>query len=657
MMWPVRRRILMLGVSGLVLLATVGESAVGVRARTEKTAPQTSSAPVQRPARDPSGGSGGSGLGGGTNARPTGPDSPPGAVSLDTGWSYAPDPGNVGVGQGWWQGRSQRSPVSIPNDFNPNVTAGSDRGTIGWYEIKFQGPPVFGGRGWAVHFEGVRRHAQVWLNGELLGSSTDPYAPFSLTAGSLEPGRTNVLVVRVDNFRGGGSFPEDWWNWGGITGPVTLQPVGRLALQDLGVLPQLGCSYHCGHLLVEGTLANHAPAKLHPQVVVDVIAPDGGRVHWRGDLTPVASGKSQAISFNVPVHGQPVLWSPDHPSLYTVQVAVTVGHRTEQSQVVHVGMRAIHVHGGILYLNGQRIWLHGAAIHEDIQGTGAALSDGDINTIVSELRSVGANVTRAHYLLNPRLLDALDAAGIMVWEQPPVDHADGHLRKPAGRSRALSMLSSTILGDRNHASVIFNSVANELSPTPDTTPGTNTYLSQAIGLARRLDPAAAVALDTYCYPGFKAQKLYTKLDVLGIDSYFGWYKGLRGHSTANFSELEPFLQQAHQRYPKQALAVSEFGAEGLYSGSPSTKGTYEFQSDYLKRTYDVVGQLPFMNGAIYWTLREFAVQPGWTGGAVLPPGSAPDGIHHKGLIGYDGTPKPAYSLAQSLFPQQPRFVR
>ena len=78
-------------------------------------------------------------------------------------------------------------------------------------------------------------------------------------------------------------------------------------------------------------------------------------------------------------------------------------------------MRSVQVRGGVLYLNGRRLWLHGAAIHEDMTGRGAALTDGDIDTIVSELRAVGANITRSHYLLNPRLLDALDAAGIMVW--------------------------------------------------------------------------------------------------------------------------------------------------------------------------------------------------------------------------------------------------
>src|SRR5581483_8450753 len=100
------------------------------------------------------------------------------------------------------------------------------------------------------HFGEVRRRADVWLNGVHIGSHTLTYAPFDLPARSLRPGQQNVLVVRVDSHRTASSLPQDWWNWGGITQPVTLVPVGRLELQDLGVMPQLGCSYRCGDLLI-----------------------------------------------------------------------------------------------------------------------------------------------------------------------------------------------------------------------------------------------------------------------------------------------------------------------------------------------------------------------------------------------------------------------
>lgn len=586
---------------------------------------------------------------------------PPPPLGLDAGWRYRADPGDAGLARDWANLPVQGAvwaPVTLPDDFNPDVDPRSDRGSVGWYATTFTGPPAVAGRSWAVAFEGVRRHAVVWLNGMRLGGSSDPYAPFSLPARSLLPGRPNRLLVRVDNIKGPGSLPEDWWNWGGITGPVTLQPVGRMSLAQLGELGQLGCQLRCASLQLRGTLRNDTGARLRPEVVVRLSAPGGApNTVLRHRFSSVAPHGTVPIDFTVPVRGRPALWSPASPSLYRVQVDLEAGGRVEQRELLQTGLRSVAVRGGRLYLNGRRLWLHGAAIHEDIAGRGAALSDGDIDTIVSQLRSVGANITRAHYLLSPRLLDALDAAGIMVWAQPPVDHADAALATAAGRSRALAFLRSTLIGDRSHPSVVVNSVGNELTPNPDAVPGTRAYLRQASAVSRLLDPGIPVALDTYCYPGFPAQRSYAQLDVLGISSYFGWYRGPPGHRIGSFAQLVPFLARTHRRYARQALVIAEFGAEGLFNGPAALKGTLQFQSDYLRRTLTTIARLPFMNGSIYWTLREFAVAPGWTGGAQLPPGAPPDGIHHKGLIAYDGVQKPAYTMAEKLFDVLPPFAR
>jgi beta-glucuronidase len=493
------------------------------------------------------------------------------------------------------------------------------------------------------------------LNGAYGSELVPIWTPLSHTP-TLVPGKPNLLVVRVDNFLNG-SLPEDWWNWGGIVQPVTLQPVGRVQLQDLGVMPEVGCNYQCGDVLVQGTVTNVSGAPIRPSLTVTGTSPAGGSFsasHVVGTLRP---GASAAVSFRVRVPGPLELWSPSNPALYQITVKTVVGPRVEQVDSLRIGMRSVQVSGGILYLNGQRLWLHGAAIQEDMPGHGAALTPLDIETIVSELRAVGANVTRAHYLLSDQLLDALDAAGIMVWSQAPVDHADAALGTAQGRSTALSLLRSTLIGDRNHPSVIVASVGNELSPTPTTTKGTGSYLSQAISLTRSLDPAAAVGLDIFCYPGYPMAPVYSKLDVLGISDYYGWYIGPPGHSIADFNGLEPYLEQIHSEYPSQAMAVSEFGAEALYDGPVTTKGTYEFQSSYLQQTFGVLDQLPFMNGAIYWTLREYAVNPGWVGGAVLPADDPPSGLSRKGLIGYFGNQKPAFSVARQLFADPPAYVQ
>ena len=600
-----------------------------------------------------------------TGAPPAAPTPfPPAAITLAAGWRARRDLHDVGLADGWGAGaapaRGWRD-VTIPNDFNPDVTRAGDRGQVWWYETTFTGPRAADGRGWDVAFESVRRHATVFLNGVEIGSSDNPYAPFSVPATTLVPGARNMLTVRVENFHGpralpADSFPEDWWNWGGIMGPVTLQPAGRVTIDDLGVMPVLGCDRRCGWLKVRGTILNTSSGRLGAGVDIRVVSPSGAVLTGAGAFGALPAGGSAPIAFRVPIPA-PQLWSPARPALYAVDVRTVARGRVEQEQRLKVGMRRIRVRGGILYLNGQRLWLHGAAIHEDLPGQGAALTNADIATIVGQLKAVGANVTRAHYQLSPRLLDAFDRAGIMVWSQPPVDHADVELADPVGRAEALAMLRATLIADRNHPSVIVDSVGNELSPTPETTPGTLAYLRAAIPLARALNPGVPVGLDTYCYPGFPPQRIYRRLGVLGISDYFGWYSGLAGHSIASFGGLQPFLELTHLRYPGQALVIAEWGAEAFYSGSPTTKGTYEFQSAYVRDTLSVIGQLPYLNGQIYWTLRDFAVAPGWTGGAVVPPGYRPDSIHHKGLLSYVGAEaKPAFYVAQRLFAEPPWFV-
>ena len=194
---------------------------------------------------------------------------------------------------------------------------------------------------------------------------------------------------------------------------------------------------------------------------------------------------------------------------------------------------------------------------------------------------------------------------------------------------------------RSHPSVMTHSVANELSVIPDDVPGTRRFLESAARLVKDLDPTVPLSVDIYSYPGFPPQRTYKPYQLLGINNYFGWYHGRRHHSTAKLSGLAPYLNTMREHYPDKALVMTEFGAEATYDGPANVKETYAFQSNYIRKTLDVVKRESFVSGAIYWTLKEFAVKPAWDGGAKRA-GVPRDAIHNKGLITYDGRLKPAW---------------
>ena len=296
--------------------------------------------------------------------------------------------------------------------------------------------------------------------------------------------------------------------------------------------------------------------------------------------------------------------------------------------------------------------LRGASVQEDIPGRGPALTDADIDNTVEELKALGANVTRAHYLLDQRLLDRLDKAGILVWAQAPVYHRDRQLRTPGQRSYELDVVRKTILEARNHPSVITHSVANELTALPDEQRTSEVWMRNAAAMARDLDPTLPVSIDILSYPGIARQRTYDAFDMLGINSYYGWYEGKANRSTADIDDLAPYLRAMRDKYPGKALVITEFGAEATEPGPADVKQTYAFQTQYLKRNLDIVDRLGFMGGAIYWTAREFAVKPKWDGGAHPP---VRDSIHNKALITYDGKIKPAFTAAQEAFKATPLY--
>ena len=572
---------------------------------------------------------------------------PPRAVTLSRGWEFRPGP-QYEAGATDWQ------PITVPHVFDARPLAEQFPGTVAWYRLRFDAAGAPSGFGFALRFQSVRRKAVVYLNGKRLGANQDPYTPFTLDARGLRAGAKNELLVRVDN-RKGRQPAEGWWNWGGIVRPVELIPRGRVTVSALGLIPKLSTNRRQATLTVDALVENRTARRIAPKLQVTLTAPSGAVSRKTFPLRAIAGRRGRQELLELPVKGRPELWSPDKPALYTADVRVETATRTEQVDREKIGMRKVEVRSGRLFLNGRPLQLRGAAMHEDMPGRGAALTDADVDQIVSDLKAVGANVTRTHYLFDQRLLRRFDEEGILVWNEAPVWARDALLKRAGGRSAALGEVKRTIVAARNHPSVLTNSVANELATEPDKVSGTKRYLIDAAALARKLDPEVPVSLAIRSLPGTPAQRTYRRFDLIGFNHYLGWYPCPPRPATS-LAQLRPFIAELRRQYPAEALLMSEFGAEATRDGSAAEKDTFAFQSDYVRQTLETVDRSPELAGAIYWALREFAVRPVWDGGACRP--EAQDTvIHRKGLLDYEsGSPKPAWTLARDRFKATPAFA-
>ena len=204
-----------------------------------------------------------------------------------------------------------------------------------------------------------------------------------------------------------------------------------------------------------------------------------------------------------------------------------------------------------------------------------------------ELKALGANVTRAQYPLDERLLDAPRRGGHPRLE-PGAGLPPDRLLETAERRRrgATRRCAATVLDARSHPSVMTHSVANELSAVPghDARHARASSTTRATLAARPRPTVPAARRHCSATRASRAQDAYARFGLLGINSYYGWYHGKTDHSTANLAGLAPFLERMRRMYPRQAQVITEFGAESTSTGPRDVKETFAFQSRYVDAT-------------------------------------------------------------------------
>ena len=87
---------------------------------------------------------------------------------------------------------------------------------------------------------------------------------------------------------------------------------------------------------------------------------------------------------------------------------------------------------------------------------------------------------------------------------------------------------------------------------------------------------------------------------------------------------------------------------GNYLPFEGRKGTYAYQSRFLRRHLAEAAAKRYLNGAFVWALRDFRVHSAWTGGNPKP--QPP--WNQKGLLDARGRPKPGYGAVRDVYARQ-----
>jgi len=574
-------------------------------------------------------------------------------VSLDGDWHYIVDPYASGLysfhrelkPNGYFQDLDTTSAGNGPVEYSfaksPTLKVPGDWNTQAdrlyyyegpfWYERKFDATPRPGTRVF-FHIGAANYRAILWVNGQHICDHEGGFTPFDCDVTSvLKPGQ-NSAVINVDNTRIDDGVPTlntDWWNYGGLTRDVSLVTVPETFIDDYELLLS-----RKDHKTIEGYvhLVGGAPgASIHlsiPELKIGVDTKTD--VNGRAAVSLVAENLQA--------------WSPETPKLY--KLAISSGSDTLTDEM---GFRTIEVDGNEILLNGKPIFLHGICIHAEAPyRTGRAYSEKDVDTLLGWTKELGANFVRlAHYPHDERMTRAADRMGILVWSEIPTYWAL-HFDDPAVLAKAQKQLREEQRRDRNKASIILWSVANETPNNPSRTK----FLTTLANSAREYDPTRLVTAallvrneghkesgDSHAKttdPNVKVidDPLGAALDVIGANEYIGWYEKTPEDAASTTWKIA---------YDKP-LIMSEFGGDaraGLHGGDHD-RWTEEYQANIFRNQLIMLNRIPQLRGMSPWLLMDFR-----SPSRILP--GIQDDFNRKGLIAPDGTKKEAFFILQKAY--------
>ena len=563
-------------------------------------------------------------------------------LNLDGRWHYIIDPYETGFRGfhgaradedeklgGFFENRQQQSKselieynfekaptLNVPGDWNSQ----DDKllfyeGTI-WYKKSFNYQKKDRTRLF-VYFGGANYLADVYLNGQKLGRHEGGFTPFNFEITSLVKEKDNFLVVKVDNKRRRDAVPTlntDWWNYGGLTREVKLVEVADTFVQDYFLQLKKGSLNEiAGWVKLNGNAANQT---------VDIEIPEA---KIKQSVTTDANGYAP-VSFKANLD----LWSPASPKLYEVKITSGGDAVTDR-----IGFRSIETKGTDILLNGKPIFLRGISIHEESPRGGRAYGEDDARTLLTWAKELGCNFVRlAHYPHNESMTRMADEMGVMVWSEIPVywtilwDNAETF-------ENARNQLGESISRDKNKASVILWSVANE-TPVGD---ARLKFLKGLIDYTRSLDSTRLLtAANERHYENPATQvvddPLGAYLDVLGCNEYVGWYDGIP-------AKADGLTWKVTLNKP---LIISEFGADALFGnhGDKNARWTEEYQKDLYEHQIAMLRKIPALRGMSPWILTDFR-------SPRRPLPGIQDFYNRKGLISSRGERKQAFFVLQSYY--------
>ena len=477
---------------------------------------------------------------------------------------------------------------------------------------------------------GVSFRAKVYLDGALLAEHYGAFTAFDAIAERVPHG-LHTLRIEADNRYGEDSalhVENDYYSYGGVNRPVTVQRLEDVYLKDLTVRTRR----EDGRWIADVRVTAQSLCDEAREIRVLVHA---GEQEITLNGQTLEARQSVTLSASLPAGGVEA-WSPETPRLYDLCAQLFVNGALADDLRDRFGYREVKVDGKRILLNGKPLVIKGFNRHESYADYGCAVPLEAMVRDIQLMKDLNANAVRTcHYPNDPRFLDLCDEMGLLVWEET---HARGLLEaqmlNPNFKPQTEQCAREMIAQHGNHPSIFIWGCLNECE---DRTEAGAAIFRWNYDLLRSLDPTRPV---TAALLDRKGSLVCGDSDVLSLNLYPLWY-----HPADPAEHVKAMTEWASgEGAAGKPMIISEIGAGAIYGyHDPSAvKWTEERQAEILVRQIDAVLSSENCCGIFLWQFADCRVDESWFD-------KRPKSINNKGVVDEYRRPKLSYAAVRERF--------
>ncbi len=380
----------------------------------------------------------------------------------------------------------------------------------GWYRTTIDIPEGYSHA--ELVFDGAMSEPRVYIDGQEVGYWAYGYNTFNLditgalprdrsAEGRILPGK-HTLAVHLQNVE----ESSRWYPGAGLYRPVRLLLGQSAGIKTFG---QFARTTSIDGISADGKTAKSALVTVNTELRIDnnnkqqyvvshrLLNADGQVVAEK----QMATGSNRETCQVLKVDNV-ALWSPEHPTLYTLVTEVSCDGKVLEHKEIKTGIRSIDYTKDGFALNGRIRKFKGVCLHHDMGPMGTAFNKAAFRRQVRLLKEIGCDAIRtSHNMPAPWQMDICDEMGMLVmaescdmWVYPKCkngyarffDQVDTSSPNADGRPWWQRDFEKLITVHRNHPSIVMWSIGNEIPEQGDVN-GLK-YTREIQNLVHRLDP-------------------------------------------------------------------------------------------------------------------------------------------------------------------------